>query len=118
MLKLLDGQLVAMAADELATLQPSSEQQAAQLKAAIVTATQQRLDDFAKMHGYDGILSACTYATDTNPKFAAEGQYCMAQRGATWAALYAMLAEVEAGTRPVPKGFEDVVSELPLLSWE
>ena len=33
------------------------------LQAMVVQATQERLDDFARTRNYDGILSACTYAT-------------------------------------------------------
>ena len=88
-----------------------------QLQAAIVQATQQRLDDFACTRNYDGILSACTYATSTVPKFAAEGQYAVQARDATWAALYALLEEVQAGTRQVPGSFDDVAPLLPALEW-
>ncbi len=87
------------------------------LQQRIVDATQKRLDDFARTRNYDGILSACTYATSTVPKFAAEGQYAVQARDATWAALYALLAEVQAGTQPVPTGFEDVEPLLPPLAW-
>jgi hypothetical protein len=88
-----------------------------ELQDEIVTATQARLDAFARTRSYDGILSACTYATSPTPKFAAEGQYCVAQRDATWAKLYEMLAEVEAGTRPIPSGYPDIEPELPALTW-
>ena len=88
-----------------------------ELKSEIVAATQQRLDDFARTRGYDGILSACTYATSTVPKFQAEGQYCVNARDATWAKLYQILAEVEAGTRPMPSGYADIEPELPVLEW-
>ena len=87
------------------------------LQASIVQQTQQRLDDFAKTRNYDGILSACTYATSTVPKFAAEGQYAVNARDNTWAALYALMAEVEAGTRPMPSGFADIEADLPVLAW-
>lgn len=87
------------------------------LQGSIVAATQARLDDFARTRNYDGILSACTYATSTVPKFAAEGQYCVEARDATWAKLYAMLAEVEGGTRPMPSGYSDTEGELPELVW-
>ena len=88
-----------------------------EIRAEIVAATQQRLDTFAQSRGYDGILSACTYATSPTPRFAAEGQYCVEARDATWARLYEMLGEVLAGTRPMPSGFADVEPELPALSW-
>lgn len=87
------------------------------LQERVVTATQQRLDDFARTRNYDGILSACTYATSVVPKFQAEGQYAVQVRDATWAALYALLDEVQAGTRQVPESFDDVTPLLPVLEW-
>lgn len=87
------------------------------LQDSIVTQTQQRLDDFACTRNYDGILSACTYATSAVPKFAAEGQYAVQARDATWAALYQLMADVQAGTQPVPTGFADIEPELPVLEW-
>lgn len=97
----------------------AANQQAAALrvKQEIVDATQKRLDDFARTRNYDGILSACTYATSAVPKFAAEGQYAVQARDATWAALYQFMADVQAGTQPVPNGFEDVGPLLPPLAW-
>lgn len=100
----------AKTADELAS-------DAAALQAFVVTQTQARLDDFARTRNYDGILSACTYATSTVPKFAAEGQYCVTARDQTWATLYRYMAEVEAGTKPMPSGFADVEPVLPVLVW-
>lgn len=79
--------------------------------------TQQRLDSFAATRLYSGMLSLCTYATSTNPKFAAEGQYGVEVRDQTWATLYAILADVQAGNRPMPSGFEDIEAELPALVW-
>lgn len=87
------------------------------VQAQVITATQQRLDDFACTRNYDGILSAATYAASTVPKFAAEGQYAVQARDATWAALYALLAEVLAGERPLPASFDDVAPLLPSLTW-
>ena len=90
---------------------------AQRLMQSIVDATQKRLDDFAKTRNYDGILSAATYATSTSSEFAAEGRCCVEARDATWARLYAILADVEAGQRPAPSGFADIESELPALVW-
>lgn len=78
---------------------------------------QERLDAFARTRNYDGILSACTYATSSVPKFATEGQYAVQARDATWAALYVLLAEVQSGTRPAPASFADVQPLLPVLEW-
>ena len=84
---------------------------------SIVVQTQQRLDDFAKTRGYDGILSAVTYATSTTTKFQIEGQYCLDQRDATWDSLITMFAEVQAGTRPKPTSYADIEPDLPPLVW-
>lgn len=88
-----------------------------EVQASVTLATQQRLDAFARTRNYDGILSACTYATSNLAQFAAEGVYCVSARDATWAALYTVLAQVQAGTRPMPAGFADVESDLPALEW-
>jgi hypothetical protein len=90
---------------------------ASQIQEQIVTATQQRLDNFAKTRNYDGVLSLCTYASSPNPKFQAEGQYGVEARDATWSKLYEIMAEVEAGTRPMPTGYADIEPELPPLVW-
>ena len=88
-----------------------------QIIAKIVDDTQKRLDNFARTRKYDGILSACTYATSTVPKFAAEGRYCVNARDNTWATLYKILAEVQAGTRPMPSGYADIEPLLSVLKW-
>lgn len=78
---------------------------------------QARLDQWAQSRGYDGILSACTYATSQVPRFQAEGQRCVDLRDQTWARLYEILAEVEAGTRPVPLSLAEIEADLPMLAW-
>jgi hypothetical protein len=79
-------------------------------------AIQARLDAFARTRNYDGILSACTYATSAVPQFAAEGQYAVSARDATWAQGYSILADVRAGTRPAPT-VDELFDELPALAW-
>lgn len=83
-----------------------------------VDATQDRLDSFAAERGYDGILSLCTYATDPDPVFAAEGQRGVALRSATWAALKGIQHEVLTGQRPLPLEWDLVAAELPPATWE
>ncbi|CAN7345521.1 hypothetical protein LJR074_001975 [Acidovorax sp. LjRoot74] len=87
-----------------------------QVIASVTAAVQQRLDAFARSRNYDSILSACTYATSTVPKFAAEGQYAVNARDASWATCYQIMAAVQAGQRPMPS-VEQVLSELPVLDW-
>jgi hypothetical protein len=88
-----------------------------EIKKNIVDSTQDRLDKFAQTRKYDGILSACTYATSTVEKFRIEGQYCVEVRDATWIKLYEVLNDVESGVRPMPTDYSDIVSELPELRW-
>ncbi len=88
-----------------------------QIKQGIISAAQARLDTFARTRFYDDIKSASDYAGCSVPKFDIEGTYCRDARALTWARLYELLAEVEAGTRPMPTGFADVESELPPLVW-
>jgi len=110
---LLPAGCVEITEDEAHSLvKPTPEQIIAQYTAGV----QKRLDDFARTRNYDGILSAATYATSLIPKFKAEGQYAVEARDSTWAAAYALLAEVEAGTRPMPT-LEEVFAALPELVW-
>lgn len=88
-----------------------------ELQAEIIAAVGARLDAFAQQRMYDNILSAATYATSPVPQFQVEGQRAVELRDQTWAVLYQMLAEVQAGTRPMPSAFADIESELPALIW-
>ena len=99
------------------TIAAKQAQHAQELQTAIVAAVQSRLDTFAQTRNYDGILSAATYASSTVPKFAAEGQCAVNLRDNTWATLYTLLAEIQAGTRPVPTGYADFEPLLPALAW-
>lgn len=109
----IDAWNAAHAAASLPPPPPTPEQ----VQARFVAGIQARLDNFARTRNYDGILSACTYATSTVPKFAAEGQYCVQLRDATWASAYQILAEVQAGTRAMPTSIADIEADLPVLAW-
>ena len=84
--------------------------------AQYTTAVQLRLDTFFQSRGYDGILSAATYATSSVLKFQAEGQYAVEARDATWAACYSILADVQGGQRAMPSQ-DELLAELPALVW-
>lgn len=88
-----------------------------QIAAQFTASIQRRLDDFARQRNYDGILSACTYATSTVAKFKSEGQACVNLRDATWAAAYDILAKVQAGQRPMPTSIADIEADLPAAVW-
>lgn len=87
-----------------------------QIIAQYTYGVQQHLDTFAQTRNYDGILSVASYSTSTVPKFAAEGQYAVEARDATWAKCYEIMAAVEAGSRPMPT-LDELLSELPKLVW-
>lgn len=102
-------------ADAAVAAYQAEKSQALQL--SIVSATQARLDEFAKTRNYDGILSACTYATSTVPRFQSEGQYCVNARDATWATLYQIFDDVTNGIKPMPSSFAEIEPLLPVLEW-
>jgi len=85
-------------------------------EADFVNAIQVHLDAEARTRNYDGILSACSYATSTNAKFKAEALACVAWRDAVWAYGYQQLAAVQGGTRPLPT-VAQLLAELPAMGW-
>lgn len=87
------------------------------LIASFSNLVQFRLDQFAQTRGYDNITSLTTYSTSTVTTFQIEGQYGVQVRDQMWETLYQILAEVEAGTRPMPQSFEEIEQQLPQLEW-
>lgn len=85
-----------------------------QLMAALQGAVQAHLDAAAQARGYDNILSACSYAGAANP-FQAESVAFITWRGAVWTACYAMLADYQAGTIPMPTEAE-LIAALPAFT--
>lgn len=77
---------------------------------------QKRLDEWAGERGYESILSLCTYATSTVPKFQEEGRRGVQVRDACWTYGYALLDDVQSGRRPIPSEAE-VLAGLPPMGW-
>lgn len=90
---------------------------AEQMQASFTSAIQARLDAWARTRNYDGILSACSYAASSVPKFQAEGQRAVDLRDQTWAAGYEVLADVMNGQRAMPTSLADIEADLPALEW-
>ena len=86
-----------------------------EIQKKMTDAVQVALDSFAKTRGYDGIMSACSYSNSTDAQFKLEADYCIQLRDTTWRMGYAILAEVKAGTRPIPS-VEELIAELPVGS--
>jgi hypothetical protein len=76
------------------------------------TAVQLHLDANAQRLGYDGILSASSYAGDSNPTFASQGATLKKWRSDVWAACYAILAQVQAATLAAPT-IKELIVMLP-----
>jgi len=101
---------------ELAAFLAPAPETPEQIQARLSAAIQKRLDDFARTRLYDGILSACTYAGSTIPKFAAEATYCIQARDDTWNEAYNILADAQAGIIPIPTQ-QELAGLLPVLAW-
>lgn len=112
--QLLSGNLDGLVAPAIATV-PVDLIKAIQKQT--IARVQNRLDVFAATKGYDGILSACSYANSAKVNFKADSDRAIFLRDATWAALYTTMDEILAETRPLPKSFSDIEAELPALTW-
>lgn len=81
-----------------------------------IIAAQDYLDKEAKSKGYDGILSACSYAASTSPRFSSEAKACIEFRDDVWLKCYQLLDNLNDGTidQPTMKQF---LKKLPSITW-
>lgn len=99
--------------------EPTMEEKIHAAMAEFENSIQARLDGFARTLTYDGILSACTYATSSVDMYRIEGQYCVDARDTTWAKAYTLLADIlptvmAGGNIPT---WEEIEAQLPPLAW-
>lgn len=93
--------------------QPELEATPVMIEDAKIAMVQRYMDDAARALRYDNIKTACTYADEPSvPKFQIEGQALRSWRSQVWAACYAILADVQAGSRNMPSD-EDMIADLP-----
>ena len=91
----------------------SDEQIIQVMRSKMMNAVQGKLESAAQAKGYDGIISACSYAGYENP-FQAEAIAFGKWRADVWTYCYGQLDKVLTGKRPMPTE-EQIVSELPVL---
>ena len=116
----IDGKAVLDASDPLAVEGADYAQvlQAVEVKTrqdtigAYEASVQAWLDAGAQAYGYDGILSAASYATSTHPRFGPQGVAFRDWRDAVWGGCYAILNAVQSGKRAAPD-IDALLAELP-----
>lgn len=87
----------------------------AQTEKYLLQIVQEKLDQFAQKHGYDNILSACSYHNDPNSKFQTESLYFIQIRSKTWTKLFEIIEEIKNGSRSAHIEYTQIQSELPIL---
>jgi hypothetical protein len=83
---------------------------------SLTCSVQLHMDLKAHERNYDNLLTLCTYATSTNPKFSSEGQAAVEWRDGVWARCYEVMADVMEGRRAIPTR-EELIAELPVFEW-
>jgi hypothetical protein len=97
---------------ELAALDNVAFNSVAELSAAV----QAHINATARSQGYDSALSCVSYITSTVATYRTEAATMRDWRDAVWTRCYELLAEVQAGTRPIPTESE-LIALLPRIGW-
>jgi hypothetical protein len=73
------------------------------------------IDAVANSYRYESIRTMVTYATSDHPTFGPEGRAAVKFRDAVYAYGIQVIADVEAGNRPIPTEAE-LIAELPPIT--
>jgi hypothetical protein len=87
------------------------------LRSRLITTASSKLDQFARSRGYDNINSACSWSSSAIEKFKSEGERCSKLRDDTWNKILEIINDLYLGNRPSTASIEDLLQELPNLSW-
>ena len=98
----------------IVTIDAAKASAAAQTR--LSAAVQAHLDATARARSYDSALSCVSYIDSTVAAYRAEATTMRDWRDAVWTRCYELLAEVQAGTRPVPTESE-LIALLPAIQW-
>lgn len=96
--------------------------QTTQLKVEAEAAIQNLLDSTARTHGYDNILSLCSYSNSTNLTWQKEGQYGCSYRDACWTKAQQIQTDATEGNWPTTGAGQtptvyDVLAAMPAVAW-
>ena len=83
---------------------------------SLVCAIQLELDKKAHERSYDNMLSLCSYATSTLPRFRSDADLAVPWRDAMWEKGYEILDAVIAGERQIPTR-DELLAGLPVFEW-
>ena len=111
-----DCEMVLTAPVKVVPAVPTEAEIKEQTKQHLLQAVDAYMDKTVQDRGYDNIAKCVTYEGDIDPIFNAEGTAAKQWRSKVYRRCYEILAEVEAGIRPVPTK-DELIAELPILDW-
>lgn len=78
---------------------------------------QNYIDSIAIQRGYGNSLYCLSYINSSNTKWLNDATAFNAWRDAVWSYIDSQQVLIENGTRPIPTDMNDLIGELPVISW-